>query len=171
MSRQLGSLMLKMTQYCQKLHYRVAMIFYATRSRCGRSIDKHIRREKNTDDHDSDVGCAGNTAHYNIHLTGRRIMQIKSSLAGAAIALVAGLGAASAADQFATLAGVEAQTMSSHAMGLVVGSHFLTITPPGSPTAVGVPDGMLLNRGMAGGPGLTLAGNKLGATGAAAAIN
>ena len=100
-------------------------------------------------------------------------MKFKSIVAGAAIALVVGLGAASAADQFTTLAGVEAQAMSSHAMEVVVGSHFLTITPPGSPPADGVPALLLLNPlpGSAGAQGLTLAGNKLGATDAAAAIN
>ncbi len=99
-------------------------------------------------------------------------MQIKSSLAGAAIAVAATLGTASAADQFTALAGVEAQAMSSHEMEVVVGSHFLTITPPGSPPADGVPVLLLLNPllGSAGGPGLTLAGGKLEATGAAAAI-
>ncbi len=61
-------------------------------------------------------------------------MQIKSSLAGAAIAVAATLSTASAADQFTTLAGVEAQAMSPHAMGLVVGLHFLTIIPFSPPT-------------------------------------
>ena len=99
-------------------------------------------------------------------------MQIKSTVAAAAIALAATIGSASAADQFTTLAGVEAQAMSSHAMEVVVGSHFLTITAPGRPPADGVPGSLLLNPlpGIAGGPGLTLAGDKLGATGAAAAI-
>ena len=99
-------------------------------------------------------------------------MQIKSSLAGAAIALVAGLGAASAADQFATLAGVEAQTMSSHAMGVVVGSHFLAITPSGSPATDRVPVKMLPIGDALGAAraGHNMAGGRLEATDAAAAI-
>ena len=48
-------------------------------------------------------------------------MHIKSIVAGAAIALAATIGSASAADQFTTLVGVEAQAMSSHMMGEVRG--------------------------------------------------
>ncbi len=47
---------------------------------------------------------------------------MKSILIAAGIALAATIGSASAADQFTTLAGVEAQAMSSHAMGLVRGT-------------------------------------------------
>ena len=49
-------------------------------------------------------------------------MQIKSILAGAAIALAASVGSASAAEQFATLDGVSAAEMTPQEMGVVVGA-------------------------------------------------
>ena len=61
-------------------------------------------------------------------------MQIKLLVSAAAIALVAGLGSASAAEQFSTLEGVMAVAMSSGELDAVVGGakHFLV-------TANGVP--------------------------------
>ena len=60
-------------------------------------------------------------------------MHIKSILAGAAIALVAGVGSASAADQFSTLEGIAAEAMAPRAMGEVRGADHatLTVTPGG----------------------------------------
>ncbi len=52
-------------------------------------------------------------------------MQIKSILAGAAIALLAGLGAASAAEQFATLEGVSAETLSPAELARARGAHII----------------------------------------------
>ena len=50
-------------------------------------------------------------------------MQIKSILAGAAIALAASVGSAYAADQFATLDGVQAQPMNTAEMDGVRGQN------------------------------------------------
>ena len=52
-------------------------------------------------------------------------MQIKSIVAGAASALAAGVGFASAAAQSATLAGVEAKAMSAIVMGDVRGAGYV----------------------------------------------
>ena len=66
-------------------------------------------------------------------------MQIKSILAGAAIALVAGVGTASADEEFATLSGISADVMSAGELAAVVGADHgtgqLTVTPPG----IGIP--------------------------------
>ena len=73
-------------------------------------------------------------------------MHIKSILAGTAIALVAGVGSAFAADQFSTLEGIAAEAMDPRAMGEVKGADHavLTVSPLGGPL-VGVmlpePDG------------------------------
>ncbi len=50
-------------------------------------------------------------------------MRIKLFAAGAAIALAATIGSASAAVQFSTLEGIAAQTMTQQEMGKVVGGH------------------------------------------------
>ena len=50
-------------------------------------------------------------------------MRIKLIAAGAAIALAASVGSASAADQFTTLDGVTAQGMTPQELGVVVGGH------------------------------------------------
>ena len=52
-------------------------------------------------------------------------MQIKSIVAGAAIALVAGLGSASAGDEFATLDGVVAVPLAVAALDAVRGTKFI----------------------------------------------
>jgi len=52
-------------------------------------------------------------------------MLTKSILAGAAIALAATIGSASAADQFTTIAGFEAQTITKQEMGVARGSGAL----------------------------------------------
>ena len=58
-------------------------------------------------------------------------MQIKSVVAGAAIALAAATSPASAGDEFSTLGGVSAESLSSVEMAAVVGEHYtLTINPP-----------------------------------------
>ena len=58
-------------------------------------------------------------------------MQIKLFVSAAAIALVAGLASASAADQFTTLDGVTAAAMSPGELGTVVGSaKHANITDP-----------------------------------------
>ena len=51
-------------------------------------------------------------------------MMISSIVSATAFAMVVGLGSASAADQFTTLADVEAQTMTSQGMGEVRGGDF-----------------------------------------------
>ena len=53
-------------------------------------------------------------------------MQIKLLVSAAAIALAATIGSASAADQFTTLDGIPAQTLTEQEMGTVIGGH-----PPG----------------------------------------
>ena len=58
-------------------------------------------------------------------------MQIKSIVAGAAIALVAAVGSASAADLFATLDGVSAESLSSVEMAAVVGTDISLIVNSG----------------------------------------
>ncbi len=66
-------------------------------------------------------------------------MQIKSILAGAAIALVAGLGSAYAADQFTTLDGVQAQPMNTAEMGQVRGTEIVLAIPgPGATLVEGL---------------------------------
>ncbi len=60
-------------------------------------------------------------------------MRIKAIVSGAAIALATTIGSASAADQFATITGVEAQAMTNQEMEVVRGSGVrltVTITPP-----------------------------------------
>ncbi len=52
-------------------------------------------------------------------------MKIKSIVPGAAIVLVATIGSVSAADQFTTIAGFEAQAMTKQEMGVVRGSGAL----------------------------------------------
>ncbi len=64
-------------------------------------------------------------------------MQIKSIVAGAAIALAASVGSASAADQYSTLEGIAAQAMTPQEMGAVVGAHQLEVTPPANIHAFG----------------------------------
>ncbi len=62
--------------------------------------------------------------------TGSVIMHIKAIVSGAAIALATTIGSASAADQFSTIMGVEAQAMTNHEMEDVRGSGvLLTVTP------------------------------------------
>ncbi len=60
-------------------------------------------------------------------------MHIKLLISAAAIALIAGLGTASAAEQFNTLEGISAEFMSAGDMGAVVGgaSYLITDTNPG----------------------------------------
>ena len=55
-------------------------------------------------------------------------MQIKSIVAGAAIALAATIGSASAADQVTTIAGLEAQALTSQEMADVRGEVTATLT-------------------------------------------
>jgi len=58
-------------------------------------------------------------------------MHIKSIVAGAAFAIAAATSPASAGDEFSTLGGVPAESLSSVEMAAVVGSHIvLTINPP-----------------------------------------
>ena len=64
-------------------------------------------------------------------------MQIKLFVSAAAIALVAGLGSASAGDQYSTLEGIAAQAMTPQEMGAVVGAHVLIVTPPANIHAFG----------------------------------
>lgn len=99
------------------------------------------------------------------------LRSVKSAVAAIALAAIT-IGPAAAAERFATMTGLEAEAMTMQEMGVVVGSHFLTIVPLVSPRPDGVPDAKLLNpiAGIAGGDGLTNAGNKLAATRAAAAI-
>ena len=52
-------------------------------------------------------------------------MHIKSIVAGAAIALAAATGSASAGDEFTTLGGVSAESLSSVEMAAVVGAHLI----------------------------------------------
>ncbi len=58
-------------------------------------------------------------------------MRIKAIVSGAAIALATTIGSASAADQFSTITGVEAQAMTNQEMEVVRGSGvvLLTVTP------------------------------------------
>ncbi len=61
-------------------------------------------------------------------------MQIKSIVAAAAIALAASVGSASAGDEFGTLGGVSAESLSSVEMAAVVGDHlFILIQPLSGP--------------------------------------
>ena len=62
-------------------------------------------------------------------------MFTKSILTAAAIALVAGLGSASAGEQFTSLVGIDAEVMSSQSMGEVRGGENHT---PGVITTIGV---------------------------------
>ncbi len=80
-----------------------------------------LRRDINADDHHSDVDDAGNF-NSQILVTGRGTMQIKSILAGAAIALAAATSSASAGDEFSTLGGVSAESLSSVELAAVVGT-------------------------------------------------
>ena len=61
-------------------------------------------------------------------------MYIKTILAGAALALAATIGSASAAEQFSTLAGITAEALTPQEMGAVIGEGLNTIrvTPKGS---------------------------------------
>ena len=81
------------------------------------------------------------TRHRQETPTGRMIMHIKSILAGATIALAATIGSASAADQFATLGGIPAASMSAGEMAVVRGegahSLFIHMTLPAG--AMGTP--------------------------------
>ncbi len=61
-------------------------------------------------------------------------MHIKTILAGAALALAATIGSASAAERFSTLDGVTAVAMSSGEMDAVVGSAVHFIDPGGGKT-------------------------------------
>ena len=69
-------------------------------------------------------------------------MHIKSIVVGAAIALAATVGSASAADQFATLGGVTAEPMNAGEMAAVVGAVFIigVNPPPGGSREVAVLD-------------------------------
>jgi hypothetical protein len=66
-------------------------------------------------------------------LTGRTIMQIKTIVTAAAIALAATIGSASAADQFSAIEGIPAEFMSAGDMDAVVGGavYLITDTNPG----------------------------------------
>ena len=55
-------------------------------------------------------------------------MRIKLIAAGAAIALAATVGSASAADQFSTLEGIAAEAMTTQEMGVVIGTAVGDIT-------------------------------------------
>lgn len=55
-------------------------------------------------------------------------MHIRSILAGAAIALAASVGLASAAEQFSTLEGISADVMTPQEMGVVVGTSISDLT-------------------------------------------
>ncbi len=57
-------------------------------------------------------------------------MHIKSIVAGAAIALAATIGSASAADQFATLAGITAEPIPEAELAKVIGSGVLASPGP-----------------------------------------
>ena len=59
-------------------------------------------------------------------------MHIKSILAGAAIALVAGVGSASAAEDFYTTAAVPAEPMTPADLGAVAGLAIRITTPDGT---------------------------------------
>ncbi len=65
-------------------------------------------------------------------------MKIKSIVAGAAIALAATVGSASAGDEFSTLSGVSAESLSSVEMAAVIGADFSfsVVTPAGVVTEV-----------------------------------
>ena len=68
-------------------------------------------------------------------------MRIKLLVSAAAIALVAGLASASAAEKFTTLDGITAQAMTTQAMGRVKGKLNLGIAVPrGAGIPVGLPD-------------------------------
>ena len=99
------------------------------------------------------------------------LRSVKSAVAAIALAAIT-IGPAAAAEQFATMTGLEAEAMTMQEMAVVVGSHFLTISPSFGPAAGRVPNSKLLNPlpGIAASDGLTNAGNKLAATRAAAAI-
>ena len=57
-------------------------------------------------------------------------MHIKHLISAAAVALVAGIGAASAAEQFTTLDGFESQAMTPQEMGAVVATAGLQVFLP-----------------------------------------
>ncbi len=80
-------------------------------------------------------------------------MQIKSIFAGAAIALAATIGSASAAEQFTTLEGVTAVAISPGELGTVVGgTRDFRVTPPtGATTFKGLAVGGPLVGGVANG--------------------
>ncbi len=64
-------------------------------------------------------------------------MEIKSIVAGAAIALAATIGSASAGDEFSTLGGVSAESLSAVEMAAVVGDHlFILIQPLSGPPQI-----------------------------------
>ncbi len=56
-------------------------------------------------------------------------MRIKLFAAGAAIALAATIGSASAADQFSTLEGIAAEALTPHEMGAIIGAATLFVGP------------------------------------------
>ncbi len=85
------------------------------------------------DDQDGDVDVAEHTARPK-PMTGRKIMQIKLLVSAAAIALAAGVGSASADENFGTLdgisafdslAGIQAIPLDTAEMASITGSDFL----------------------------------------------
>ena len=68
-------------------------------------------------------------------------MQIKLLVSAAAIVLVAGLGAASAADRYFTMEGIEAQPMTPLEAAAVYGSFLRVVAPPGPTVPTGGPPG------------------------------
>lgn len=70
-------------------------------------------------------------------------MRFATLLSVTALTLVAGIGTASAADQFATLKGIEAEPMSANELDAVKGLHFHFMTPAGKLLFVNVKNGAL----------------------------
>ena len=86
-------------------------------------------------------------------------MQINSILAGAAIALAATIGSASAADMFTAITGVEVYAMTKQEMDETRGSSwFLTVFVPTS-RSIPVVDGLIIGTDDAD-PGLAMAQGK-----------
>ncbi len=98
----------------------VNRIFITRGCQCAKILAKHHLKRWIT--LNTSVWAMPNTSHYQPVLTGRMIMHIKSILSAAVIALVAGLGTASAAGEFAVLDGLPAEALSARDMAAVRGT-------------------------------------------------
>ncbi len=88
-----------------------------------------MRFKRGADDQDGDMDGAGNAAHQQ-SMTGRKIMHIKSIVAGAGVVLLATLGAAQAGDSFDTLHGVATYEMSQAELSRTQGGGIIVVEIP-----------------------------------------